>query len=514
LPLNNRFEKFRLSLIKMSYNTPQEPAKNADEKTAQPNENEGKPNPFIQIPSPPQPEYSQPAVSQPGFPQPGYIPPPYVNNPGQYYGPYNQPQTPYVPNQPGWAQPYGHYGSPNLYGPPPVGYQANYGAYSQGPYPVFPNQVKRPTQVELKPMKFRAWIFICLIAAIIGALIGSLIALRVENSSQQTLIKINVGPAQPAGAPVDIQSVLAKVLPATVSIYSYLANGEAAGTGMIISSDGEVLTNNHVIEGSVGVQVVLYGQTKKLDAKVIGANQAQDLAVIQILNVRNLPTVTFGNSSTLQQGDAVVAIGNALALQGGPTVTSGIISALNRSIEIQGDFGLTEHLSNLIQTDAPINPGNSGGPLVLANGQVIGINTAGATSQGLIGTYAQNIGFAIAINTVKPLLNSLINSGSPTSGRPYMGVLVENLTPQLITQHNISANSGVYVQEVFGGSPAEQAGLRSGDVIVSYNNQSVADVNQLSTDLENSKVGQTITLGIVRGSQNLKIRVILRAAAS
>ena len=149
---------------------------------------------------------------------------------------------------------------------------------------------------------------------------------------------------------------------------------------MILTADGEILTNNHVVAGATSVTVTLFGQTNALAAHVVGTDPSEDVALVQIDHASGLPTVTFGNSGQTQVGDSVLAIGNALALAGGPTVTEGIISAENRSLTAENDSGQTENLTGLIQTDAAINPGNSGGPLVNAQAQVVGMNTAVASS--------------------------------------------------------------------------------------------------------------------------------------
>jgi len=178
---------------------------------------------------------------------------------------------------------------------------------------------------------------------------------------------------------------------------------------MIIEPSGVILTNNHVIAGAQTVTVTFYGQTKQFPAKVIGVDPQEDIALVQVEGTRgSLPVVHLGNSNAAQQGDGVLAIGNALALAGGETVTQGIVSALNRSLTATTDEGTTENLSGLIQTDAPINPGNSGGPLVDASGQVVAMNTAVATSsQG--NAPAQNVGFAIAVDEIRAVVTQILH---------------------------------------------------------------------------------------------------------
>jgi serine protease Do len=241
----------------------------------------------------------------------------------------------------------------------------------------------------------------------VGGVVGALVA----GHSQQTIVE-DFSPNSPALAkPADVQAILAKVEPAVVSIDTTgVRRGgevEGAGTGMILTADGEVLTNDHVIAGASSVTVTLFGQTIPLPAKVIGTDPTQDLALLQIEGQHGLPTVELGDSNQALVGDGVLAIGNALALSGGLTVTEGIVSSKDRSLTTTNEItGRTENLSGLLQTDAAINSGNSGGPLVNSLGQVIGMNTAVAEStQG--NAPAQNIGFAIAIDTIKPLLAGL-----------------------------------------------------------------------------------------------------------
>ena len=217
-----------------------------------------------------------------------------------------------------------------------------------------------------------------------------------------------------SGTDLDIAGVLSRVEPAVVSIQTevtvrqgpYEQTGQAAGTGIVLTSDGEVLTNAHVIENATSIQVTLAGTDKTYRADLVAADSSEDLALLQLRNASGLTAATLGDSSTLQVGDDVVAIGNALALEGGPTVTKGIVSALNRQISTSE----SESLDGLIQTDAAISSGNSGGPLVNAHGEVVGINTAVAASGDT--TTAENIGFAISIDKAKQVLEHLRSSAT------------------------------------------------------------------------------------------------------
>jgi S1-C subfamily serine protease len=295
---------------------------------------------------------------------------------------------------------------------------------------------------------------------------------------------------------------------------------EGAGTGMILTAQGEVLTNNHVVAGATSVTVTLFGQSIGRPAHVIGTDPAQDLALVQIDDAHNLPTVVLGDSAKTQVGDDVLAIGNALALAGGPSVTEGIISAEGRTLSAQSDIsGQTETLTGLLQTDAAINPGNSGGPLVDAAGQVIAMNTAVAESSAG-NAPAQNIGFAIPIDLIKPQLTSLQTGGSggPSGGvklppssshTAYMGVIVETVTPASAKADHLTPTSGALVVGLTPGGPAETAGIAVNDVIVSVAGTPITSVTGLSAALGQHQPGQTVAVGVYRGPVQMTVQVTL-----
>jgi S1-C subfamily serine protease len=244
---------------------------------------------------------------------------------------------------------------------------------------------------------------------------------------------------------------------------------------------------------------------------LLGTNPTYDVALLQINGGSNLPAVTFGNSSRLVVGDAVVAIGNALGLAAAtPTVTQGIVSALGRTVTAgSSSGGSTETLKNMIQTDAAINPGNSGGPLIDSEGQVIGMNTAvaGATSDG---TSAQNIGFAIPAARIESLIPSLLHAAAKPKGG-YMGVYIETVTPVLQATKGLTVSSGAYVSGVVPGLPAQASGIQIGDVIVSINGTTVTSDKDVSTFMRGTKPGQTVSVALVRGSQHLSVSVTVVA---
>jgi len=264
------------------------------------------------------------------------------------------------------------------------------------------------------------------IAALVGGGLGGGLAAAFSGSGGSDTV-VHVAASNLASQQTtSVAAIAAKVDPAVVFVTSQVTVDESEGgfgggsyqeketlegTGMIITSSGEVVTNNHVIDGASSITVTLDDSTTSYTAKVIGTDPTDDVALLQIEGVSGLPTVTFGNSSTVAVGDSVVAIGNALALGSSPTVTTGIISAENRTITAENDSGGTETLNGLFQTDAAINPGNSGGPLIDSAGDVIGMNTAGAGGSS-DGTSSQDIGFSIPSNEIVSLLPSLEHGGT------------------------------------------------------------------------------------------------------
>jgi S1-C subfamily serine protease len=253
-----------------------------------------------------------------------------------------------------------------------------------------------------------------------GAVAGVVVANATANRSPQTVVEELVPDGASPAQAGDPQSILAKVLPAVVSIddaappsgISSGDLGDGAGTGMIVGSAGLVLTNAHVVGTARVVMVTLYGQTVPVAARVVGTDPAADIALLQIEGSGGpYPTVAYGDSSVVEPGDGVLAVGNALALAGAPTVTEGIVSGVDRSLTVVGGAGgTTEDLSGLIQTDTPLSPGSAGGPLVDSAGRVIGMNTVVAESSPG-NAAAQEVGFAIAVDTIEPIVSSLERSG-------------------------------------------------------------------------------------------------------
>jgi S1-C subfamily serine protease len=283
------------------------------------------------------------------------------------------------------------------------------------------------------------------------------------------------------------------------------------GSGVIYDDQGHILTNNHVVEGATQLQVSLpNGQS--YPAKLIGADPQTDLAVVQI-KASNLPVAKLGNSSKLQVGDWLVAIGNALGLTGGPTVSEGVVSALGRTVQEPGEQSPTgqssaagPYLFDVIQTDTPINPGNSGGPLINLDGEVIGINTLVA-GQAEPGVQAQGIGFAIAIDTVKPIADQLVKNGRVV--HPFLGVSYVPLNPAISAQLNVNTTDGVVVETVVAGGPSAQAGIQQGDLITAADGEALKGESALAYALNKHKPGDKITLTLLRQGQKKDVTVTL-----
>lgn len=314
-------------------------------------------------------------------------------------------------------------------------------------------------------------------------------------------------------AEATVTSVSDKVSPSVVSIvtnitqqsYFGTTSGEAAGTGIIVSSDGYILTNKHVVSGAKSVQVITADGTTYDNVTVLGTDPLNDVAFLKIKDASGLAAVTLGDSSTVRVGQSVVAIGNALG-QYQNTVTSGIISGLGRPVQAGDSTGsATESLTDLFQTDASINPGNSGGPLLNMAGQVIGINTAVAQD-------AQGIGFSIPINATKGMLKSIL-AGKGVQ-RAYLGVRYIEITPDVAKKYNLSVKQGAYVYTenavaVVAGSPADKAGVKEKDVITKVNGLAVGKNGGVSSLVGAYAPGDTISLTVLRDGHEQDLQVTL-----
>jgi S1-C subfamily serine protease len=300
-----------------------------------------------------------------------------------------------------------------------------------------------------------------------------------------------------------VQEILSKIEPAVVSIRTRTLSlgdflrpvpGQGAGTGFVIASDGVIVTNNHVIAGAQSIEVV-FADDRKMPARALGRDPATDLAVLKV-DASDLPVATLGDSSALRVGDDVIAIGNALGLQGGPTVTRGIVSAEDRTITAENGT----RLEHVIQTDTAINPGNSGGPLVNSAGEVVGINTAVAGD-------AQNIGFSIAINAAKPIIDEL-RQGT-TRSRPFLGVKMFSLTPSIAEELGLKTASGALVADVTPGSAAEVGGLANGDVITGLDGKEVKAAEDVTSAVNQHKPNDEIKVTYRRGEETREATIKL-----
>lgn len=314
-----------------------------------------------------------------------------------------------------------------------------------------------------------------------------------------------------------VAEVAAQVSPSVVSIvvtseaqdfYGRTATQQSAGTGVIVSKDGYIITNKHVIPSGVdAVSVVMADGKQYQGVEVVGSDPLNDIAFLKIKNASNLPVAKLGNSSSMKVGQKVVAIGNALG-EYQTTVTSGIISGIGRPVAAAGDGDEVEQLNNLFQTDAAINPGNSGGPLVNLSGEVIGINTA-------IAQDAEGIGFAIPINDAKGLIKGVTTSGEIK--RSFLGVRYVTVTPDVISEHklNDSALYGAFLAKddsgsaVVSGGPADKAGLRDGDIITAVNGAKLAEGRALSSELSQYLPGETVALDVLRGGERVEVKATL-----
>lgn len=270
------------------------------------------------------------------------------------------------------------------------------------------------------------------------------------------------------------------------------------GSGVILSSDGYIQTNNHVVENARRVEVLLPGDATTYQAQIIGTDPLSDLAVIKIKG-QDFPTASFADTSELRIGDWVIAIGNALGLEGGPSVTIGIVSNLERSFP-RGEIGESTFY-DVIQTDADINRGNSGGPLVNLAGNVVGINSFVLTSE------VETAGFAVNTSTAQRVYNDLIEFGKVN--RPYLGITMQTITPALATEIGLSKDRGVLVWYLVPDGPSAQEGLKINDVIVRFQDQEVNEASQLIKLLWQYNVGDSIKLTYWRGNEQNEIWITL-----
>ena len=360
-----------------------------------------------------------------------------------------------------------------------------------------------------------AVIIAAVIAAAAGAGIGWSLARTI--SSHTGTAQTNTQPAveQPAqpGSPIqpvrpntggslNTDAIAAKVDPAIVDINTVVGSGQAAGTGQIITSNGEILTNNHVVDRSTSIQVTIAGRSQPYTAHVIGVDPSADIALIQIDGVSGLPTVSFASSSSVKVGDTIVAIGNALGQGGTPDVSQGSITGLDQTITASESGSKSEQLTGMLQSDATIYPGDSGGPIVNSAGQVVGMITAGDV-QGFRSS-ASTVNYAIPSDTILSVVNQ-IRSGQASSqiiyGQTgYIGVSVQNLDANTVARLNLTVSSGALVQAVVSSSPAAGAGITRYSVITSVGGTSINNIDDLGNALLAHKPNERVSISWVNQS--------------
>jgi S1-C subfamily serine protease len=379
-------------------------------------------------------------------------------------------------------------------------------AWSSRP-PVAPHAAAAPS----RRLGTAGLVSLALVAGIISGALSSVAIVNLVPREQTQQPAANDGSTTVSNVPIDESSaVLAaveRVMPATVKIESTIGgvfgSEQGTGSGFIFDADGWILTNRHVVQDADSINVTL-NDGRAFPATVYGIDTLTDLAIIRI-DQTGLPVAPLGSSAELEPGQLAIAIGNPLGTYDN-TVTTGVVSGLGRQIQASDATQQSaETLRNLIQTDAAINPGNSGGPLINSAGQVIGVNTA-------VNASAQGIGFAIPIDMAKPIIEQALNGEE--LARPWIGVYYQVVTPALAQEQDLPADSGALIgstsgDAIFPGSPAEEAGLQAGDLIVAVDGTTVDEDHDLSTLILPHAPGDTITLRVLRGNSTTNVDVTL-----
>ena len=375
------------------------------------------------------------------------------------------------------------------------------------PFPP-PSPENFPHSIASKPRRDRN-VRVAILAALlslIAGFIGGVIATQVDDSSSvngdEPYTQMTAAPvvsSEESAEITGVAEVAARLANSIVTISSAVDqgsdSGEATGTGVVITSNGEIITNAHVVEGATEVRVRFAGDTEPVVARVLAADSGNDLALLKV-NATNLVAATFAKPGSVRVGDQVVAIGYALALDGGPSVTTGIVSALKRTI-----FTESGALNSLIQTDAAISSGNSGGPLANMRGEVVGINTA--VARGDMNSAANNIGFAISVDETLAVLEQLREQASGTTRTEgFLGVSLEART---------DGGVGSIIATVQPGSPAEVAGINVGDIVLAVDGEPVNGQAGLVAAIRDRSPGDTISIELVRDEQRVTLSATLVA---
>ncbi|MGC9668919.1 trypsin-like peptidase domain-containing protein [Planosporangium sp. 12N6] len=435
------------------------------------------------------PAAGQPTAAQPTVPyqHPGGYPTP--GSPYQAPGsPYQAPGSPYqAPGNP-YQRPGVPYGTSE-----PGGQPGAPGGHPGTPYPGAPAWATTSTTPTAKSGSGLARGAVVAVAAVALALCsgvaGGLVTHQLDGDGPVQTVTRNAAPVVDRSS---VAAVAAAVQPSVVDI----TTGSGEGSGVVISADGAILTNNHVIEGARGNTVeVTFSSGKSAKATIVGADPSGDLAVVKAQGVSGLTAAKFGDSDAVQVGDTVLALGSPLGLQG--SVTAGIVSALHRTIDEGDSASARGSIGDAIQTDAAINPGNSGGALVNLAGEVIGINTAILTSgQGASGNIG--VGFAISSNVAKSTADQLLKGGKVS--HPYAGVQVGN------------GDGGALIADVVSGGPADKAGLRKGDLVTKVGSRAVTDSRSLVAAIRSAKPGDQLAMTVVRNGAEQQITITLGEA--
>jgi putative serine protease PepD len=433
------------------------------------------------------------------------------------------------PPGPWWSRPDGDpWGAPSAQ--PPYGSAGSYDSSQPAPPPADP--WSRPTTQASFPSGAQPWgppldtlggtapkkrprglgtAAAVLATALLAGAVGGVVGARTSDGDALLDRGASLGGGGSTTATVDrapdsVAGIAAKVMQSTVSIAVRGAAGNGTGSGVIIRSDGYILTNNHVVEGAAErgeITVTLDAAAQELPADIVGRDPVTDLAVLRVRTDRDLPAAALGQSRSLVVGDPVIAIGSPLGLSG--TVTTGIVSALNRTVDVPSKDGARNPLFNAIQTDAAINPGNSGGALVDARGEVVGINSAIATlGGGLFGGEQTGgsigVGFAIPVDEARSVAEEIIRTGRAT--HPSVGVSATTVSGE--------DRDGALVRELTPGGGAGRAGLQPGDLIVQVEGEEVTSVDELILAIRSHKVGDTLTLTYVRDGRTRTAEVTLQ----
>jgi putative serine protease PepD len=332
-----------------------------------------------------------------------------------------------------------------------------------------------------------------LCAGVVGAFIGASIEDRTESITQPSRQAVVVGEQIETAGAMDVAAVLTSMEPSVVTISADTAAGGSTGTGVVLTSDGEILTNAHVVEDATEVRVRLFGEIEPRRAQVLAADDPNDLALLRI-DVDGLTPATFADPDSISVGDEVIAIGYALNLDGDPSVTRGIISALDRTL-----LGSDGALDGLLQTDAAISSGNSGGPLINARAEVVGINTAVYQSDAT--TAANNVGFAISSGEALPIIERLRGQAEgETRQEGFLGVGINDRR---------DGGKGAIVSDVSAGSPAAEAGFEVGDVVLEADGSSVNGSAGLIAIIRDASPGDTVSVTVVRNGERLELEAVL-----